>query len=57
MEDTFLGHTPQYWLELERKARELDAVDYIDEIATLRGKVSFYEDRITKMHNFMQNCR
>jgi hypothetical protein len=47
--DTFLGHTMEYWLELQKKAEELAVTDYIEEIAKLRGKVSFYESRIQQM--------
>ena len=47
MEDLkFLGHDPKYWLELEKYAKKLDITDFIEEIATLRGKISFYESRI-----------
>ena len=52
MFDTFLGHTVKYWLELEKKARKLDVVKLIEEIAELRGKVSFYESRIDEMNVF-----
>lgn len=48
----FLGHTIKYWLELEKKARQLNAVKLLEEIAELRGKVSFYESRLDEMDKF-----
>jgi len=50
--ETFLGHKIEYWLELQRKAKELGVVHYLEEIATLRGKVSFYESRIDELNSF-----
>lgn len=47
--DKFLGHDIKYWIELEKRAEELAVTDFIKEIADLRGKVSFYEDRIIQM--------
>jgi hypothetical protein len=50
----FLGHKPEYWLELQKKADELNVGDLIKEIARLRGKISLYESRIAEM-NFIKN--
>ena len=50
--DTFLGHTIQYWIELQKKARQLNVVKLLEEIAELRGKVSFYESRLDEMDDF-----
>jgi len=50
--ETFLGHTIPYWLELEKKAKQLNVVKLIQEIAKLRGKVSFYESRLEEMNTF-----
>lgn len=52
--ETYLGHDAKYWLELEKKARELNVVDFIEEIVSLRGKVNFYESRIEQLANFMK---
>jgi hypothetical protein len=49
--DTYLGHDIKYWLELQKKAEELKVVDFIQEIADLRGKISFYESRIKQMND------
>lgn len=46
---TFLGHSISYWTELEKRAERLKVTDYIQEIADLKGKVSFYESRIRQM--------
>lgn len=51
--ETFLGHPFKYWVELEKKAEILDVVDYVAEIAELRGKVGFYESRIKQMNELM----
>lgn len=50
METLFLGHEAKYWLELEKKAEKLDVIDFIAEIAKLRGKIDFYESRIKQMY-------
>lgn len=49
----YMGHEHGYWLELQRKAETLNAVHLLEEIATLRSKVSFYESRIKEMEVIM----
>ena len=49
----FMGHDMEYWAELERDAIKNDKTDYIQEIANLRARVSFYESRINQLHKFM----
>lgn len=55
MEGQFFGHPFSYWLELER-LHEADVPDWhhsanlIEEIARLRGKISFYESRVKDMY-------
>jgi len=51
-EPLFLGETIEFWRELQCKANELGVVDWLKEIATLRGKVSFYESRIKELEDF-----
>ena len=51
-ETIFLGQPVKYWVELQSKAEELGAVNWLREIATLRAKVSFYESRINEMISF-----
>ena len=53
MSSIFLGHTFEYWLELQQIAVKDFKVDLIDEIAILRSKVSFYESRIQELSDFM----
>lgn len=53
-ESKFYGKPISYWIELDRKARELNVENLIDEIAELRAKVSFYESRIEEM-NMIKN--
>ena len=48
----FLGHDTNYWLELEEQAQKLAVVKWIEEVAKLRAKVSFYESRILEMEEF-----
>ena len=55
--DTFLGRPVKYWCELQIKfdkehARPLETADLLEEIALLRAKVSYYEDRIRQMAAF-----
>lgn len=52
--DTFMGQSIAYWVELHKKARILNVVKWLEEIAELRAKVSFYESRIKEMTNFME---
>lgn len=53
--ETYLGHTVKYWLELERRAEKLDVTDWIEEVAGLRAKVSFYESRLDQIDTFRKN--
>ncbi len=48
----FLGHEIKYWIELDSHAQELHVDKLIEEIAILRAKVSFYEDRIDQLAHF-----
>lgn len=52
--DLFLGHDIPFWLELKKKAAQLNVVDLIKEIADLRSKVSFYESRIEQLNIFKE---
>lgn len=54
MEQLYLGHTTKYWLELQQKALELDVVDYIQEIADLRGKLSLIQDRLNDINQVLK---
>lgn len=48
------GKPMSYWLELETRVPEQVNVEgLINEIVTLRGKVSFYEARIKEMHSIL----
>lgn len=56
--NTLLGHTLEYWSELNSRAEAItDGSLYLprllEEIAELRGKVSFYESRVKELHAFM----
>ena len=48
----FLGHSVEYWVALESKAETLNVTKLIEEIATLRSKVSFYESRFLEIQQF-----
>ena len=54
MSELFLGHTPQYWLELDlrmKKEYPFDAPRMLEEIVVLMGKIRFYESRINEMYS------
>lgn len=53
-ESTFFGHPVKYWLELEGPVRDMNLEGMVEEIANLRGKVSFYESRIIELNKFME---
>lgn len=53
MEDMFLGHSFSFWIEVKRKIEMDGVVDFLEEIAYLRAKVSYYEKRISDMSTFM----
>ncbi len=46
METTFLGHTAEYWLELNRRPKELRLEDLLQEIVILKGQLEFVKSRI-----------
>jgi|HubBroStandDraft_2_1064218.scaffolds.fasta_scaffold1076014_2 hypothetical protein len=55
----FLGHTVQYWLELEMrfsKESGMDAPALLNEIVELGAKVRFYESRIRQMAALMERA-
>lgn len=48
----FLGHTAQYWLELQTRfddQGELGAARLLEEIVRLRGDLDFLKSRIREM--------
>jgi hypothetical protein len=49
----FLGHTAEYWLELqqclEEKPRWPELADLIEQNAVLRAKVSYYDQQIDRI--------
>ena len=51
-ENHFFGKPFDYWLELERQAKNLNATKLLDELAYMRARVSFYEERIDDMSKF-----
>lgn len=50
-----MGMPYEYWRELHIQAEKEDAVDLYHEIASLRARVSFYEDRIKQLNYFMES--
>jgi hypothetical protein len=52
-ESTFLGKPFSYWFEVQNQLESERKVDFLEEIAYLRAKVSFYEKRIHDMSIFM----
>jgi hypothetical protein len=60
--DTFMGRPVSYWTELQRRfdtlhARPAEMGDLLEEIAILRGKLSFYESRIEEMTTVAARAR
>lgn len=55
MPSTYLGHTQQYWLELQARADTLDATRLIEEIVRLRGKLNFVESRVQEMRRILES--
>ena len=53
-EGLFFGEPMKFWKELKRHADVLEVTDWINEIAELRAKVSFYESRIQQMQVFKE---
>ncbi len=54
MIELFMGHTPQYWLELDLRMKQeypFEAPKMLEEIVALMGKVNFYESRINEMYS------
>ena len=52
--DTFFSHPVEYWKELQARfdtahARPLEVAELLQEVALMRGKISYYEDRIRQM--------
>ena len=52
-EPLFLGKPFGYWIEVSKRIDSLNVSDFIKEIADLRGKVSFYEERVRQMNELM----
>lgn len=48
----FLGEDVNFWHALKSRAENLGVVGLIREIAFLRAKVSFYEDRVHQINVF-----
>jgi len=41
MNETYLGHSAEYWLELNKRPKELNIETLLQEIADLKGKLEF----------------
>lgn len=51
----FMGYNVAYWEELQKRAEELQAVDFIQEIANLKGKLSFLKSRVEQMNEVISD--
>jgi len=49
MENTHLGHTNEYWLELNKTARTLDVEKLLEEVVELRGQLDFVKNRLKQI--------
>jgi hypothetical protein len=54
MEDKFLGHTVQYWLELNKRPKEIKAEELIEEIVELKGQLSFVQSRLEQISQILK---
>lgn len=54
MQDLFLGHTTSYWLELNKRPKELNVTDLIKEIVELKGKLAFITSRLQEITTALQ---
>lgn len=45
----WMGHPMSYWMELEKRAQELNVAHLVEELAIAYGKIGFYEKRIKEM--------
>jgi hypothetical protein len=52
--ETFLGEQIDFWIELKNTADASNTTLLIKEIASLRARVSFYEDRVKDMGRFRE---
>jgi hypothetical protein len=57
-EFTFMGRPCSYWRELQERfdkehARPFETANLLQEIAKLRGRLGFYENRIEQMAAFL----
>ena len=52
---TFLGETTEFWIDLKKRADELDATKLLHEIADLHAKVGFYERRFDEVEAFRKS--
>lgn len=48
----FLGHPVNYWVELQKQAQKLNLESLLADNASLRSRVSFYEDKLKEMEQF-----
>lgn len=49
--EKYMGHPMNYWIELEKQAQKLNVMDFIQEIADLRARLSFYDSRLNQIQN------
>jgi len=49
MHDTYLGHTAEYWLELNNRVKELGLEELLQENVTLRGQLEFIKSRLEQI--------
>lgn len=48
----FMGKPVSYWAELDREVKKLNLESLLKENASLRARVSFYEDKLKEMEQF-----
>lgn len=54
MEDNYLGHNMQYWVNLNSRPKEFGFEDLLQEIADLEGKLAFIESRLNQINTLLK---
>ncbi len=52
---TLMGHPVDYWIELQTRVEELNAVKLIEEIVHLKAKLYSYETHVTAMDQILKS--
>ena len=54
MEEHYLGHTIKYWIELNKRTKELNLENLLEEVVKLRGQLEFTKDRLAQITSILK---